>query len=188
MLIFLAKGHPAGQILTIVFSLLYAVISYRFQYYGEMITYLGMTAPTAALAAIEWLRHPYEKGKSEVRVAPLTSRKIIGLLVLSVVVTTGVYFILKALHTANMPLSTVSVTTSFLASALTVLRSPYYALAYGANDIVLIGLWISASMSDISYLPMVLCFGVFLLNDLYGFMNWNRMQQRQRQVICEDGE
>lgn len=37
-LIFVAKGNAYGQILMIVFSILYAVISYRFQYWGEMIT------------------------------------------------------------------------------------------------------------------------------------------------------
>lgn len=79
-----------------------------------------------------------------------------------------------------MPISTISVTTSFIASYLTYLRSPYYALAYAANDIVLFFLWILAALVDISCLPKVLCFFIFLLNDLYGFYNWQRMRHRQR--------
>jgi nicotinamide riboside transporter PnuC len=75
--------------------------------------------------------------------------------------------------------STLSVTTSFLAVSLTALRSPYYALAYTANDIVLIVLWILASIQDIAYLPMILCFVMFMVNDLYGFLNWRRMRDRQ---------
>lgn len=39
MLIFNAKGNPFGQLLMIIFSLIYGVISYSFSYYGEMITY-----------------------------------------------------------------------------------------------------------------------------------------------------
>lgn len=31
----------------VLFSLLYGIISYAFAYYGEMITYLGMTMPMA---------------------------------------------------------------------------------------------------------------------------------------------
>ena len=54
-LIFSAKGNPFGQFLMIIFSLLYGVISYGFQYYGEMITYLGMTAPMAAFSLVSWL-------------------------------------------------------------------------------------------------------------------------------------
>ena len=31
-----------------LFSLLYGIISYTFSYYGEMLTFLGMTMPVAA--------------------------------------------------------------------------------------------------------------------------------------------
>lgn len=51
------------------------------------------------------------------------------------------------------------------------LRSPYYALAYGLNDIVLIVLWIIASMQSVSYIPMAVCFVMFFFNDIYGFYN-----------------
>ena len=44
-----AKGNPLGQLLTIIFSVFYGIISFSFAYYGEMITYLGMTAPMAVL-------------------------------------------------------------------------------------------------------------------------------------------
>ena len=72
---------------------------------------------------------------------------------LALVVTVLFYFILKALNTANLFFSTLSITTSFVASYLTFLRSPYYAIGYSANDVVLIILWILASVEDISYLP-----------------------------------
>ena len=98
---------------------------------------------------------------------------------LALLVTVLFYFILKVLNTANLFFSTLSITTSFVASYLTFLRSPYYALGYSANDVVLIILWILASVEDISYLPMVACFIMFLFNDLYGFYNWRRMQKRQ---------
>ena len=49
-LIFAAKGNPVSQALMIVFSILYGIISYSFAYYGEMITYLGMTLPMSVIA------------------------------------------------------------------------------------------------------------------------------------------
>ena len=70
-------------------------------------------------------------------------------------------------------------TTSWIASYLTFLRSPYYALGYAANDLVLIILWILAAQTDLSCLPMVLCFVMFFANDLYGFYSWQKMQKRQ---------
>lgn len=51
-LIFAAKGNPLGMFLMIVFSILYGIISYGYSYYGEMITYLGMTAPMSAFSLI----------------------------------------------------------------------------------------------------------------------------------------
>ena len=178
-LIFLAKGNWTGQVLTVFFALLYAVISYKTRYYGEMITYLGMTAPTAALAAIEWIRHPYKKGVDEVKVAGLDKKKIITMILLTALTTVSFYYILKALGNASLPLSTLSVTTSFCASYLMYVRSPYYAIAYAANDIVLIGLWVIACMTDIGYLPVAVCFLCFFANDIYGFVNWKRMKEKQ---------
>lgn len=178
-LIFVAKGDPLGQALTVVFAVFYSIISIKFRYYGEMITYLGMTAPIALSAMISWLRHPYKQGENEVKVAHVGAKKWAVLLVLTAAVTAVFYFILRYFNTANLPISTVSVATSFIAASLTFLRSPLYGLGYAANDIVLIIMWIMATMEDPSYLPMIVCFSVFFINDCYGFLNWQRIRQRQ---------
>lgn len=178
-LIFTAKGNPLGQVLMLVFSVLYAVISWSFRYYGEMLTYLGMTAPMALAALISWLRHPYGRGRAEVAVNRLPRREIPLMLALTAAVTAGFYFLLAALHTANLAPSTVSVTTSFLAAYLTFRRSAWYAAAYAANDLVLIVLWSMAAAEDPAYLSVVVCFAAFLAGDLYGFVSWRRMRRRQ---------
>lgn len=178
-LIFNAKGNPIGQFLTIVFSLLYGIISYSFSYYGEMITYLGMTAPMALLALISWLKHPFEGKKSQVEVNRISKKEILFMAALTAVVTAGFYFILAAFKTANIIPSTLSVTTSFLAVYLTFRRSPYFALAYASNDLVLIVLWALASIADVSYVSVLVCFVVFFVNDMYGFVNWKRMENVQ---------
>lgn len=178
-LIFVAKGYVLGQVLTIVFALAYGGISLGFQYYGEMLTYVGMTAPIALLAVISWVRHPYQ-GSKEVAVQDVSPRQVLVMISLALGVTAAFFFILRALNTARLPISTISVTTSFLASYLTYLRSPYYALAYAANDVILVVLWVLAAWVDLSCLPMVFCFIMFLLNDLYGFCNWQKMRRRQR--------
>ena len=177
-LIFVAKGHVAGQALTVVFAVLYGIVSFACRYYGEMITYLGMSAPAALFAMISWLRHPY-RGTTEVAVARMTAKKWLFAVLATLSATVAFYFILGALGTAELLVSTLSVTTSFLASALTFLRSPLYACAYAANDVVLIALWLLALPADPAALPMVICFAAFLANDIYGFVNWRRMQARQ---------
>ena len=85
----------------------------------------------------------------------------------------------KAEVKENLIPSTISVTTSFVAVYLTFRRSPYFALAYASNDIVLIILWILASIYDAKYISVVVCFVAFLVNDIYGFVNWRKMKKRQ---------
>lgn len=177
-LIFVAKGYVIGQVLTVVFAVFYGIISFFFRYYGEMITYLCMTSPIAIFTVISWLRHPYE-GTKEVEVNRLTRKQLLVMALLVTIVTAVFYFILKALGNASLFVSTISVTTSFIASYLTLLRSPYYAAGYAANDLVLIILWLTAAIRDISYLPMVFCFIMFFANDIYGFYHWQQMQKRQ---------
>lgn len=178
-LIFCAKGNPIGQALMIAFSILYGIISYTFAYYGEMITYLGMTMPMAIFALVSWLRHPYKGKRSQVQVNRLKGREYALMFLAACAVTVAFYFILDAFHTANIVPSTISVTTSFVAVYLTFRRSPLYALAYAANDVVLIVLWILAALEDISYLSVVICFALFFVNDLYGYFNWTRMKKSQ---------
>lgn len=180
-LIFMAKGYVIGQALTIAFSILYGIISFSQRYYGEMLTYLGMSAPAALLSLISWMRHKFNNSK-EVKVSSISRTRAILCVPLTVTVTAFFYFILKLLGNANLIVSTISVTTSFVASYLTFCRSPFYALAYASNDIVLIVLWSAACINDISCVPMVLCFVMFLVNDLYAFFNWQRIKKKQNSI------
>ncbi|MBD5409603.1 MAG: nicotinamide mononucleotide transporter, partial [Treponema sp.] len=83
-------------------------------------------------------------------------------------------------NTASVIISTVSVLTSFIAAYLTARRSRFYAIGYGANDIVLILLWSMASYENRTYLPMVICFIAFFVTDMYGFINWSIMTKKQK--------
>lgn len=181
-LIFNAKGNPFGQILMIIFSLLYGIISYTFAYWGEMITYLGMTAPMALLATVSWFKNPYEKNKKEVKVNALRLKEYVFSFILSLIVTVIFYFVLKSFNTPNIVWSSISVTTSFLAVYLTFRRSPFYALAYAFNDVVLIILWSLATKTNPSYLSVVICFIAFLINDVYGFISWKKAQKKQEKA------
>ena len=179
-LIFISKGYVIGQVLLIIFGVLYGIISFEYRYYGEIITYLGMSAPIAGLAVISWLRHPYKDSKEVEVNRHLKLSTWLTLIFLTAAVTVGFYFILKALGNSNLLFSTISVTTSFLAASLTFLRSPYYGLGYAANDAALITLWVLAALEDPGYVPMIFCFVMFFINDLYGFFNWRRMSKRQQ--------
>lgn len=180
-LILNAKGNPIGQLLMIIFSLLYGIISYKFEYYGEMITYLGMTMPMALFALISWIKHPHNGNRTEVKVNTINKKEAALLFASAMAITCCFYFILKKFNTANLIPSTISVTTSFIAVYLTFRRCPHFALAYAANDIILIILWSMASVKNLHYVSVVACFCIFLINDIYGFVNWQKIKKRQSQ-------
>lgn len=178
-LIFVARGDVWGQILTVVFSVLYAITSYSFCYYGEMLTYLGMTAPIAVFSIVTWLKNPSPEEKNTVQISKLTRKSAFIMIISCAAVTVVFGYILKLLDTPNLVVSIISIITSYLASYLMMYRNSYYALAYAANDIVLIILWVLASLSNIAYLPMIACFMMFLANDVYGFICWKKREKKQ---------
>ena len=178
-LIFNAKGNLIGQVLMIIFSLLYGIISFGLSYYGEMITYLGMTMPMAVIALISWLKNPFRGNKAEVKVNTVGKYEMIFMWIMTIGISALFYYILRYFNTVNLIPATISVATSFLAVYLTYRRSPYFALAYAANDIVLIVLWVLASIYEVKYISVVVCFVTFFVNDLYGYVQWNKMKKRQ---------
>ncbi|MDD6311773.1 MAG: nicotinamide riboside transporter PnuC [Firmicutes bacterium] len=178
-LIFQAKGNVLGQILVIIFSFMYAYTAWTFHYYGEVVTYLGMTMPSAVAVTISWIKNLHSE--TEVAIAETKKSTYAILAVLTVIMTIIFYFILKALDTPNLGFSTVSVTTSFFAAGLCFLRNRFFSLAYMCNDIVLVILWVLASMTDLSYLSMVLNFVVFAINDFYIYYSWRKINERQKQ-------
>ncbi len=183
-----AKGNPLGQMLMTFFSVMYGIISYKSAYYGEMITYIGMTGPMAVLALVSWLRHPFENNKSEVEVNHIKKRELGFMWFLAAVVTVLFYFILKHFNTANLVFSTVSVTTSFVAVYLTFRRSELFSLGYAANDVILIILWSLASLQSREYICMVICFSAFLANDTYAYFSWLNIKKRQMRITASATE
>ena len=63
------------------------------------------------------------------------------------------------------------------ASTLFVLLS--FAVFDGENYLIL--LWSMAAMENVAYTSVVVCFAAFFINDVYGFINWNKMGKRQAQ-------
>ena len=177
-LIFCAKGNPMGQLLMVLFSLLYGMISLNVSYYGEMITYLGMTMPMAVFSLITWLKNPFNGNRSEVEIYHIKRHDIVLMSVLTAVVTILFYFILKAFNTANLIPSTISVTTSFLAVYLTFKRSPYYCLLYTSEQLnkYLCVLYTSQKPADPHNLP------VFISIILISKLSW--FQSTLSQAMC----
>ncbi|WOO86903.1 nicotinamide riboside transporter PnuC [Mollicutes bacterium LVI A0039] len=174
-LIWIAKRNLLGQVLQLIFCIAYGIISFNNMYYGEFITYVFMTGPSALITLIIWSKNCAEDGVD----VEITSMKTITIVGLAAVVTTFImYYILVYFNTASIVLSTISITTSVFAAMLMMYRSKFYAIAYAANDIVLICIWGLASIQDIQYISLVFCFIIFFINDLYGYYSWEKAEKQ----------
>ena len=166
-LILNAKGNFIGQIIGMIFCTCYGIISFTYRYYGEVITYLCMTMPFAIISMISWIKNPFKNRKTEVMI---NNVKVIEL-----------FYILPIV----LLISTISIATSTIAVYFTFRRSPYFALAYSINDLVLIVLWLLASIDNIIYISVVGCFISFFVNDIYGYIAWKRMYNKQQKELNE---
>ena len=155
------------------------VTSLIFAAQGNVWAPIFMSLPMSVWSIVTWLKNARNSSDGTVEIRKIT-RKGAGVLVLcNVAVTIAFYILLKKLNTPNLIFSTISVVTSFFAASLTMLRSSYYALGYASNDIVLIILWILASIKDPGYIPVVVNFLIFFLNDMYGFICWKKRETAQ---------
>lgn len=177
-LIFVSKGNAFGQLLMMAFCIIYGIVSLSERLYGEMITYFFMAFPMSVFSLVSWLKNP-SKDDIIVKVNTLSAIEIFIMLGAGAIVTVIFYFILSAFNTVNVVMSTLSILTSFIPAYLTLRRSPYYALGYIFNDFVVISIWIVASIPTPSNWAFVACFTAFLLNDIYGFINWKKLEKSQ---------
>ena len=175
---FIAIGKLIGQIVGVVYAVVYGIISFYHKLYGEVFLALVFYAPIAIFAIIEWVKHQHEKTNT-VAITKLSYPHYLIAIAITIVVTTAAFFILRALNTQSLVVSTISIATSTMAGYFVIKRSPLFALMYFLNDTVLIIMWSIETKLNISALPMVISFITFVINDLYGFINWLRLRNKQ---------
>ncbi|MDE5721528.1 MAG: nicotinamide riboside transporter PnuC [Clostridia bacterium] len=175
-----AKGNVVGQFVSVLFSTLYAVYAYTQHLYGEMIIYFALMVPIHVISIFTWIRNRFDGKAHEVKINKLKALEYILMVIGSVAATFAFYFLLRALNTDNLIVSTISLITSLAAAYLMLRRCEYYSICFIANDAVLIVLWsMKIPSTGLSVLPSVLCFSVFLIIDGYSFLSWRKMRKRQ---------
>lgn len=136
--------------------------------------------PISIMSIVSWLKNKSNNNENVVKVNKIHGKEYLYLSVFTIIATIGFYFLLKMLNTNELIISTVSLMTSLLASYLMFRRSSYYAVCFMLNDIILIILWSLVVINNsIAYLPTVITFIVFLINDTYGFIHWKMEEKKQ---------
>ena len=188
--VFTSKGLFLTPILTVFYSVIYTIISQSQKYYWEASIYLVLLIPMQLITIFGWFKNKKEDS-AVVEVNKVKTKEYVILGAVTVVLTVAFYFLLKALNTAELIVSTVSLITSALATYLLLRRCSNYEIFFILNDVVLITLWTIAMVGGgTAFLPVVVSFYVFLINDVYGFIRWKRQekQQSKNDNLCESHE
>ena len=179
-----SKGFFWAPIVNIVYCIMYIILAFSQQYYGEVILNGCFILPLAVVATIKWLKDKNARVNNIVKVAKLPWQEYLYITIIAIIASFGIYFMLLALNTAETIVSTAVFVFSIVGTYLMYRRSSYYALAFILNNIALIILWtISVVNNGLEYLPMVISFSIFLILNSYGLIRWKLQEKNQNNQI-----
>ncbi len=175
----IAKGKNLGLVLGSINTILYSIVSFNNKFYGEVIIYMFMMLPMYIISIVSWLRHQNKK-TSSVEINKISSIEWIVVSFVFIILFGVIYIFLKKLNTSELIISTFSVIASLFAIYLQLRRSRYNFYFYVVNDIVLILLWGTSCLSgNIIVVPMLMNPVLNAINDVYGIINWKRLEHLQ---------
>ncbi len=188
----LSKGFFFAPIVLIAMYALYAAQSYLQGLYGEMIVSLVIVVPLQAYAFIYWI---VKKRKGAQLADKMIMRRLcwkewVSIAAAVVAVMTGAYFMLKAFNTKFLLLSTASLAISLVANYLTMRGSKFQFIAYIIVNLICLAMWIlplaSGQTNGSNFVPIAVSMVAYLVNNIYGFTNWLKLEKAQKQNIEEE--
>lgn len=179
---FLAKGKMIGNVLGVIQSVFYIVISYFNAFYGEVLLCCCITIPIYIASIISWARNLNSKDKIVKVNKSLGWVEWVVSILSAVVISIGIYFLLDFFNTANLLVSTLSVFSCLMAGYLVVRRSEYNFVFYILNNIVCICLWVYAILqnNELGYITTIVQYCMFLILNIFGVFNWIKIKKVQR--------
>ena len=174
-----AKGKIAASFIGLIFIITYSLVSYKNQYYGEIIISLCVMLPMYIWQIVEWVKHR-DKEENVVIVNKIGMKEVLILLGAAVLAFVVFYFLLKALNTANLIVSTISILGNVMGMYLLIRRSKLGFISFFVDDVVYFLLWFIPMINgNITLLPIVINPVLNLVSDIYGLRNWTKIQKIQ---------
>ena len=175
-----AKGLVISPFINIIYNIIYIILCFSQKFYGEVLIYIFIMTPINIFTIISWLKNRSNENKAIVKINKIEKKEYVILGIIATFITFAFYFLLKSLNNSSLLISTLSLTDSFIASYLLFRRSSNYALIYIINDVILIILWLTTIPSEgFIYLPVIVTFAIFLINDIYGLIMWKKREKIQ---------
>lgn len=175
-----AKGKVITQFIGITWSVFYIYTAITQNLWGEVILNLGVIVPMYVYGIINWMKHK-QQDDNIVKIAELSKKELTILGCSYIPIFIVVYFLLQALNTAQLLMSTFSFTLLVPAMYLLMRRSKYNNYVFLLQDIVYLILWICVVMqSGDNYLCIVISNIIQIVFDIYAIIEWSKLEKKQK--------
>ncbi|MDR0849975.1 MAG: nicotinamide riboside transporter PnuC [Christensenellaceae bacterium] len=176
-----AKGKIIAQFFCVSYAIFYIFLAFSNQYFGEVIVYAGFMVPLFVYGIIHWLKNRDKKDNTVIVRRNLSIKEWIGLGIMFPLVFVGVYFLLKFFNTAELIVSAISSVLVMLAVYLSVRRVKLNQIVFLLNDFAMGALWMLVVIKgDLSLIPFVTICLIYAIYDIYGLIQWAKLEKRQR--------
>ena len=169
--VFVSKGKISNYFFGLIFAYTYFYISLGANFLGEMNTTLYVYIPAQFIGYFLWKANMQKEQNSDAVIAKaLTVNGWIGLIAFLVIGTLLFVEILNYYGGSSTGLDGLSTIIVVVAQALMVLRYREQWLLWILLNIISIALWAENT-------SMYVMFSAYLLNSLYGYYNWSKLQK-----------
>ena len=184
-----AKGKISTHFIGIIHFCFYIFISYTQKYYGEAILYLSIMLPMYIYGVIHWLANRDKKENVVIVKSNLSKKEWLFSSIGFVLLSVGVFFLLRALKTSQLITNTLSFVSMLPAVYLLIRRCKWNQVAFLINDFIVPILWlVLVIQGDLSFLPMVVYHVFQITYDIYGLIEWIKLEKRQKADGINVGE
>lgn len=178
---FIAKGLVVGNVIGIVQLAVYAVVSFQNRYYGEIFVSLAILLPCYIAAIFTWTRNRNKNNDVVQVIQKISLKEWLVASAAMAAISVAMFFVLKALHTDNLYFSWGSVVLCLIANYLVIRRSEYNFIFFLISNIATIALWLSVVLKgDLSYIPIIANYFMFMILNLSGVVNWIKIKSGQK--------
>lgn len=175
-LVFEAKGKIVGLYFAIINAVLYTINCWDIKLYGEVMYNLIFSIPVSIVAIIHWKKNMASTG--EVIFRAMSKKLMISIAVLTVVSTFTYAEVLNMLGGNLTFMDSLTTVVSIIAGFLFLLRFSEQWLMWVIVNILAIAMWIMVLLSgDSSALMVIIMKTTNLLNCLYGYFNWKKIEK-----------
>lgn len=171
--VFVSKGKISNYFFGLIFAYTYFYISLGANFLGEMNTTLYVYIPAQFIGYFLWKANMQkEQGADAVVAKALTAKGWMGLIAFLVIGTFLFVQLLNHFGGSSTGLDGLSTIIVIAAQALMVLRYREQWLLWILLNIISIALWAENT-------SMYVMYSAYLLNSLYGYYNWSKLQKVQ---------